>query len=464
MGAPVLSLGRNHTDGSARDDRTVGQVNGRLGTLAGEDSAQVVHIEDDPAQAIASAKYQLSFQAREWAEDGGFRRIYPDNKEFHPIYLEHLVWAASNMPAFQGLSKTDLQEELLPMADAYVPLPVEPEERRPAVISENYEKAITANELYLSRREIVERLCYAQSISLSVGGKHHGKSTTVRTEAMCIARGMPFLGRQTTQGHVIYAASAEEVPVARMELLRMGWDLQRDALSLVYENPDADDLEEERNRVLYEIANIALRNQTVFIVLDMLFDFARIRDEMSYANTREAIGKIQKLADITKAHVLATHHSPKYMLDTAAAATAALGSQGIAARFSPIVLSRSWGEAIYTVESTMTRDPRGLALPQMLVEKDANGWIQNAGEFKDWMKWKLYQQRILDIMDAGEPEDKYSVYGMAEQLKVAKPHIQNAMKRMAEIGILGRERHGRGFQYWRITGEEADTNGTSRWS
>jgi hypothetical protein len=436
------------------------------GTAEGHSNGngQVVHIEDGPAQAIASAKYALSFEAKQWAEDLGFRRIYPDNKEFHPIYLEHLVWAASQMPAFRGLSKTDLEEELLPMADAYVPLPVEPEERLPAIITENYELATAANERYLSRREIVERLCYAESISLAVGGKHHGKSTAVRTEAMSIARGVPFLGRETTQGHVIYAASAEEVPVARMELLRMGWDLQRDALSLVYENPDADDKEEERNRVLYEIANLAVRRQTVFIVLDMLFDFARIKDEMSYANTREAIGKIQKLADITKAHVLATHHSPKYMLDTAAAATAALGSQGIAARFSPIMLSRSWGEQIYTIESTMTRDPRGLALPQMLVEKDENGWIQNKGEFKDWMKWKLYQQKILDLMDAGEPEDKYSVYGIAAELKIAKPHIQNAMKRMAEIGILGREKHGRGFHYWRITGDEADTTGTNRWS
>jgi hypothetical protein len=152
------------------------------------------------------------------------------------------------------------------------------------------------------------------------------------------------------------------------------------------------------------------------------------------------------------------------MLDTAAAATAALGSQGIAARFSPIVLSRSWGEAIYTVESTMTRDPRGLALPQMLVEKDENGWIQYKGEFKDWMKWKLYTERIFNIMDAGEPGEKYTVAGLAQAIGIDRSQIQNACKRMAEAGTLHRERHGKGFWYWRPTGEEASTICTSRWS
>jgi hypothetical protein len=232
----------------------------------------------------------------------------------------------------------------------------EPFEGPSSIICENYETAVAANAEYLKRPEIVERLLYTRAISLDVGGKHHGKTSNVRTFAMSIMRGLPIYGRRTNQGHVIYAASDDEIATTRMELLRMGWNAKTDPLSLVHINP-SDVAKPEK--VLEDIANLALRNKSVFIVLDMLFDFAGIKDEMSYAGTTAAVAKIQTLSDWTSAHVKATHHSPKYVGDAATVATSALGSQGIVARFSPITLTRKWAEGLYTVESTKTRDPRG---------------------------------------------------------------------------------------------------------
>jgi hypothetical protein len=61
------------------------------------------------------------------------------------------------------------------------------------IIAEEVADAVVANEAYLARPEIVERLLYGQSSSLVVGGKHHGKTTLVRSLALCVSRGIPFL-------------------------------------------------------------------------------------------------------------------------------------------------------------------------------------------------------------------------------------------------------------------------------
>lgn len=311
-----------------------------------------------------------------------------------------------------------------------------------------------ANTEYLKRVPIIERLAYTESTSLLVGPKHGGKTTNVRTVALSVARGIPVWDRQTTKGHVIYVASDDEVASTRMELLRMGWT-KEDPILLAHQKPSQVLVNPEA--VLEALARKALECGSVLIILDMLFDFAAIKDEMSYAGTRLAIGSIQRLADITKAHVMATHHSPKYMLDTASAATAALGSQGIAARFSPIILARKWGEDVFTIESTMTRDPRGLAITQTCVNVSEQGWAVSAGEFKQWMKWKLYAKRIMGHMEAAEPGTNHTVAGMAKDLEIARPEVQNALYQMFKNGDIDRLKMGRSFKYFLKSGHPDQT-------
>lgn len=308
------------------------------------------------------------------------------------------------------------------------------------IVCENAEQAIVSNAEYLSRLPIIDRLYYTQHISLGVGGKHEGKTTDVRTEALAVASGLPVYNRPTTQTPVIYAASDDEYPTTRMELLRMGWQERRIPLIMVRVQT-AEGNASEPERVLAALARLAEKEGAHFIVLDMLFDFVRIADELKYAHTREAIGKIQILADEIKGHVRSTHHSPKWMPDAASAAKAALGSQGIAARFSPILLSKKWAEGLYTVESTATRDPRGEALPVLCVERGDDGWAQIKGPFASWMKWRMYSDRILGLFQGGEPGRRMSVSQMVEALEINRPEIQNACYQMCQgdQAVLQRE-------------------------
>lgn len=88
---------------------------------------------------------------------------------------------------------------------------------------EGMDAAIAANEAYLARTAVIDRLCYSHAVSMITGGKHAGKSTLARWLAICVAKGYPFLGREVRQGPVFYIASEDETMAARSELIRLGW-------------------------------------------------------------------------------------------------------------------------------------------------------------------------------------------------------------------------------------------------
>lgn len=339
------------------------------------------------------------------------------------------------------LTKEQLTKELTWMAQAALT----PESRADtSIVGETARAAVLSNAEYLSRPAIIDRLYYIRCTSLGVGGKHEGKTTLTRTEALAIATGKPIYGRPTMQTPVVYAASDDEYPTTRMQLLKMGWN-PGVPLFMVRIKPEGDP-----DMVLQDLAEFARGHKARFVILDMLFDFVRIADELKYAATRNATARIQSLADAIDGHVKATHHSPKWMPDAATAAKAALGSQGIAARFSPIVLSRQWVEGeLYTVESTMTRDPRGLAISKSVVSVGADGWADVTQPFQSWMKWVVYRPKILELFDNLEPGQDVTVSSVVQQLEIPRPEAQNALYRMTlgENAPLQRYKSGRSYRY-----------------
>jgi len=346
---------------------------------------------------------------------------------------------------------TDIEQEVRNIAsgvvqgylDRYEPqLPDAPSPAREFVIAETAEQAELSNAAYLSREAIVEGLDYECATSLIVGGKHEGKTTIVRSMALAVAGGEPIFGRATVQTPVIYAASDDEYATTRMELLRMGW-LQR-RLPLVLVRVKTQD-SPEPEQVLEQLARFAEREGSRYVVLDMLFDFIRVQDENRYAQTRQAIGHIQTLADTINGHVKPTHHTPKWIPDIASAAKAALGSQGIAARFSPIMLAKKWSDDLFTLESTMTRDPRGRPIKPICVIRNEFGWACAGGEFKAWMKWRMYVDRIIALFE-GDEGKQMSVREVSEAIDVSKHETGNALLQMFKAEMLDRRR-GRGTTF-----------------
>jgi predicted transcriptional regulator len=362
------------------------------------------------------------------------------------------------------LSATDIEEEICRVVDTYLPmraqdaayeagLPTVPARH---IILVNFHEMVALNAKYLARPEVIEKLGYSESIALMIGGKHHGKTTNIRTAALSVARGLNVWGRKTTQGPVLYMASDDELAPTRNEFINMGMT-ENDPITV---GNISGDIESTADEILEQIAEDALRLKAVMIVLDMLFDYAGIKDELSYAGTRGPIAAVQRLADQTKALVMATHHTPKYLNANHSAENAALGSQGIGARFSPIILTRKWTERLYTVESTTVRDPRGVALPPTKITRNEQGWIAVVGEFKEWMKWEIYAERVMALFDGNKG---LTVSDVHERLDLDPARAQNTLKELTKDGKLVREKDGRKFVYY-LASVDMFERGSGHWN
>jgi len=305
-------------------------------------------------------------------------------------------------------------------------------------------QATQANEEYLERRPVIDKLCYSSAVSMVVGGKHAGKSTLARWMAICVARGIPFLKREVMQGPVFYIASEDEEMAARLELIRLGWQPGDPLRFFGKSKIRADDFD-----FLGMLTKEIQRYKAVLVIVDMLFDFVRIDDEMSYAGTRRAVGKIQDVASDSEAHLCVLHHAPKNA-QIGDATIAALGSQGLAARVSPIILVRRFGPNVHSISSTAVRDPRGEGLEESRLFRNADGSVQLGGIFKSYMLAEVYIPKLLDILES-EPDAEFTINELAEALgpETGYAVARQSLASMYKQGMVGRRGSGRKGQPYR---------------
>jgi hypothetical protein len=276
------------------------------------------------------------------------------------------------------------------------------------------------------------------------GGKHAGKSTLARWMAICVAKGLQFLRRDIVQGPVVYIASEDEAMPARQELIRLGWNPDDPLRFLSASNAPTDD----RIKMLEAISRDVAAHQVSMVVFDMLFDFVDIRDEMSYAGTREAVGRIQQVASQTNAHIVVIHHAPKNAA-IGDAAVAALGSQGLAARVSPIILVRRFGPGVHSILSTGVRDPRGEMIPESRLLKHEDGSVSLGGAWKTYMLAEAYNDRVLEFIGQEEGAEVTAsdvADGLMLQYEVARACLSSLWKAGA-IERTGQGKKGKPFRY-----------------
>ena len=319
--------------------------------------------------------------------------------------------------------------------DLIVAQPVVP--RKITIPWESFSSAVEANAEYLKRIPVLDKLLYSSAVSMITGGKHAGKSTLARWMAVCIAKGWPCLKREVVQGPVCYIASDDETMPARQELIRLGWE-QNDPLRFLAIGTVSF---ESRLELLEALAADIAAMRANLVVLDMLFDFVDISDEMSYAGTRNALGRIQDVASKTGAHIVTIHHAPKHA-QGGDAAIMALGSQGLAARVSPIILVRRFGPGVHSVVSTSVRDPRGEALAESRLTLNPDGSVVLGGPWKTYMLAEAYAPKVLEFMQDEEAE--VTAPDVVERLGLAYEVARACLNSLWKGGII--ERLGEGMK------------------
>jgi hypothetical protein len=361
-------------------------------------------------------------------------------KQAHEVVDEHVApwWPLPDGVDLDRELRLLAQQAIEVFRDVYLDANV------PAVIPfEVYELALQANEEYLKRTPVIEGLCYSSAVSMVTGGKHAGKSTVTRWLAICVAKGLEFLNRKVDQGPVLYLASEDEAMAARQELIRLGWCATDPLQFLSMSNVTVDSV-----KFLENLTDYLRKNPVKLIVLDMVFDFVRISDELSYSQTREALGTIQRVATAGDCHITTVHHSPKHLV-TADAAVTALGSQGLAARVSPIILIRKHGDGVHTIVSTSVRDPRGLGLEETRLIRNDDGSLQLGKAWKDFYAAEIYTRKVLDLFEAS-PGEELTRPDVQESLGISQPLASTCLRMLYKEGKLDRAgsgKKGKPFRY-----------------
>lgn len=142
-------------------------------------------------------------------------------------------------------------------------------------------------------------------LSLLAAFMKTGKSTLVYPLVVAIARGEPFLGRNTRQGGVLIIPIEEQEQDAGRRLKKLG---VRPGVEPIYfeKTLPKDDIGLKRVQKFIQEKGIVL------VVLDSLPHWWGVQSENDNAQILSAMSPLLNLARQTKAAVLPTHHTSKY--------------------------------------------------------------------------------------------------------------------------------------------------------
>lgn len=156
-------------------------------------------------------------------------------------------------------------------------------------------------------RWIVSGLLPDESLSLLVSPPKVGKSTLLKHLAVCVARGAPFLGFETTKSRVLYIDMEDVISRVHEQFmaLKPEADLSIDILVArrgKYGLPELDALLK---------AQKAQKTPYDLIIVDTLFDISPVKDINDYTQTKAAVAALEGVVRPTGAHVICAHHANK---------------------------------------------------------------------------------------------------------------------------------------------------------
>jgi hypothetical protein len=209
---------------------------------------------------------------------------------------------------------------------------------------------------------LVDKMLPAGGLSLLVAKPKVGKSTTARNAALAVARGEPFLSRETAPGPVVYLALEEKRSEVQAHFQRMG----------ASEEPVFVHVGGAPQEALDALRAAIEAHKATLAIVDPLLRLVRLRDANDYAEVTAALEPLLLLARDTGCHILACHHLGKMERE---GGDAILGSTALFASVDTALLLRRRESG--RVASSIQR--YGVDLPPTLLAFDAETGIVGAG-------------------------------------------------------------------------------------
>jgi DNA-binding transcriptional ArsR family regulator len=291
---------------------------------------------------------------------------------------------------------------------------------------------------------LVEGLLPSGGVSLLAAKPKVGKSTTARCLALCVARGMPFLGRTTVQGPVVYLALEEKRAEVAKHFRRLG-ATEADPIHIhVGAAPEA---------ALEALAAVIDEYYPALVIVDPLLRLVRVRDANDYAEVTRALEPVIELARLSGSHIMLIHHASK---GERTGGDAILGSTALfGAVDTALLMKRNPIDGQRTIESIQRY---GVDLPESVIVLDEEtGRVTLAGTVAE-RRQREVEEAVLSVL-SDRPMTEQEV---REAVQLQGLAVSRALRSLVERGLVERSgagRRGDPFRYTRA--READEGGSN---
>lgn len=280
---------------------------------------------------------------------------------------------------------------------------------------------------------VVAGLLPAGGVSLLVAKPKAGKSVFSRVCGLCVARGAPFFGRETTGGPavVLYLCFEEKRAEVRAHFRRMGAGAESLYAHIGPVPRDGVDA----------LAALVAAHAPALVIVDPLQRLARLRDVNDYA---EVSAKMEPFIDLARAsgcHILCVHHAGKLERD---GGDGVLGSTGFFAGVDTLLEMRREKDGRRTIQTVQRY---GDDLPQTVVALDREtGLVAPAGAVEE-----VARAAAVERVVAALGGDTLTEEDIAARAGGDTGRMGQALRRAVEQGRVVRSGVGKRGQPYRYT-------------
>lgn len=278
---------------------------------------------------------------------------------------------------------------------------------------------------------IIDGLLPQGGFSILAGKPKLGKTSLSRSEAVCVAKGVPFLGRESVQGDVILISLEDSRRHTDNCLKGLGYDPGNDAKIQMVERvaPKLEDTINELAEELAKMPNVRL------VIIDTLAKLLRVNDLNEYMPTLRAVEQLRNLArHFPLLHIQALAHCKKVATDDVF--DSMLGSTALRGETdSNLALYQDSGHRVIVTETRTGRDIPATVLNAELVESAGAHIVRNFSLGPTIEKWKSEKSVKTEKRKAASHEERIINYlsGTPNQSATQKAVLDNVIGNTQQV-------------------------------
>jgi AAA domain len=297
---------------------------------------------------------------------------------------------------------------------------------------------------------VIDGLLTQSGFSVLAGKPKSGKSSLSRYEAVCVAKGAPFLGRDTVKGEVILISLEDPQNHTDNCLKSLGYDPKTDARIHLVEklSPRLDETINAIGEALSKMPNVRL------VIVDTLAKMLRVGDLNEYMPTLRAVEQLHNLArQFPNLHVQGLVHCKKVKTDDPF--DSVLGSTAL--RGEPdtsIVLYNEDRQRLIATETRIGRNIEPTILNAELVNSAGVHVVKDFSLARPFAEWKsentekterkrktTHEQRIITYLQgcAGNTAKRELILDAVEGKRTLKIAALDALTEAGVITVTGTE-------------------------